>query len=180
LRAQEAVELHAGNMTQCRVATLHFIYGKPGAGKTTLARELGRTVPGLVFCEDEWISRLGFEIGGFDDFLRASARVRGVIAPLAVDVLRLGVSVVFDFAGNTPTHRAWARALFETAKADHVLHVLELSDDECLANIHRRNDERPVGVYWGHVADEIFRAVTPRIVPPAPDEGFHVVTHARG
>jgi predicted kinase len=159
------------------VATLHFIHGKPGAGKTTLARELGRTTPAIVFCEDEWVARLGFEIRTFDDFRAASARVRALIGPLAIDLLRFGTSVVFDFAGNTRTHRAWARGLFEAAGADHLLHAIDATDEECLARIHRRNAEQPEGVFWGHVTDEIFRSVLPYITAPAADEGFQIASH---
>jgi predicted kinase len=35
------------------VATLHFIYGLPGAGKTRHARALAAQVPALFICEDE-------------------------------------------------------------------------------------------------------------------------------
>ena len=161
------------------MATLHFICGKAGAGKTTLARELGRALPAIVFCEDEWIVRLGFEIRSLDDFREASARCRAMVGPIAGDLLRLGVSVVFDFSGNTVKSRQWVRGVFEAAGADHVLHVIEATDAECLANFHRRNDEKPPGVYWGHVADETFHAVTAHFAPPEPHEGFRVQAHAR-
>jgi predicted kinase len=161
------------------MATLHFICGKAGSGKTTLARELGRTLPALVFCEDEWIDTLGFEIGSLEDFRTASSKCRNLIRPLTIELLRLGVSVVFDFAGNTIRERQWVRAVFEVADADHVLHVIEASDAECLANIHRRNDEKPPGVYWGHVGDETFHAVTAHFAPPQPEEGFRILPHRR-
>jgi hypothetical protein len=91
--------------------------------------------------------------------------------------LRLGVSVVFDFSGNTVKSRQWVRWVFETAGADHLLHVIEASDAQCLANIHKRNHETPPGVYWGHVTDERFHAVTVHFAPPQPDEGFRILTH---
>ena len=161
------------------MATLHFICGKAGAGKTTLARQLGQTLPAVVICEDEWIDTLGFEIRSLADFARASAKCRSLIGPLASELLRLGVCVVFDFAGNTIESRQWVRTIFEAANADHVLHVIEATDSQCLANIHRRNQEKPPGVYWGHVTDETFHQVTVYFVPPRAEEGFCTLAHVR-
>jgi predicted kinase len=161
------------------MATLHFICGKAGAGKTTLARELGRTLPAIVFVEDEWIDTLGFEIGSLQEFQVASGKVRKLIGPLASDLLRLGVNVVFDFAGNTRKGRQWVRGIFEAAGADHVLHVIEATDEQCLANIHRRNEEKPAGIYSGYVSDETFHAVTVHFLPPQADEGFVVRVYGR-
>jgi predicted kinase len=157
------------------MATLHFICGKAGAGKSTLARELGRTLPAIVICEDEWMTTLGFEVRSLEDYRTASGRCQKLMGSLVPDLLRLGVPVVLDFAANTVQRRAWVRSLFEAAGADHVLYWLDGTDAECLDNVHRRNQEKPAGVYWGQVSDELFHAVTPHFVPPAPDEGFNLV-----
>ena len=154
------------------MATLHFICGRAGAGKTTLARELGRMLPAAVFCEDEWVDKLGFEIHSFDDAWSACLKVRGLIGPLAGDLLRLGVS-----AGNTIECRQWVRTIFEAADADHVLHVIETADAQCLANIQRRNKEKPAGVYWGDVTEEMFHRVNIYFVPPQHREGFQILVH---
>src|SRR5215204_1000289 len=138
------------------MATLHFICGKAGSGKTTLARKLGRTFPAVVICEDEWIDTMGFEIRSLDEFVKISSQWRTLIGPLACELLRAGASVVFDFAGNTIKSRQWVRTVFEAANADHLLHVIEATDTRCLANIHQRNRDKPAGIYWGHVGDEVF------------------------
>ncbi len=160
------------------MATLHVICGKAGAGNTTLARALGLTLPAIVFCEDEWLVTLGFEIRSLAEFEAAAAKCRALIGPHAAELLRRGVSVVFDFAGNTIESRRWVRGLFEAAGADHLLHVIEATDAQCLANIRRRNAEQPPGIYWGPVADATFHAVTAYFTPPRPDEGFRIQAHA--
>jgi len=155
------------------MATLHFIYGWPGAGKTTLARELGERERAVVFCEDEWLETLATErITSLSQYVEASVRVRRLIAPLARRLLELGVSVVLDFAGNTPSHRAWARAIADAASAAHLLHVLDVPADECRRRLHERNATKPAGLYFGDVSDELFDAVVPHIVPPRDDEGI--------
>lgn len=100
------------------MATRHFICGKAGSGKTTLARALGRSLPAVVFCEDEWIAALGFEVRTLEDYLDASSRCRRLIGTMVPDLLRFGGSVVFDFAANTVRGRVWVRSLFEAAGAD--------------------------------------------------------------
>jgi predicted kinase len=159
------------------MATLHFVYGKPGAGKTSLARELAASTPPVPFIEEEWRVLLCDPITTLAEYAGAARRVRAIIAPLATRILELDTSVVFDFAANTPRERAWVRAIFEAARAEHVLHVLDVPHDECRRRVHARNDAKPAGLYFGHVSDAIFDAVLPHITLPTEAEGFTLVFH---
>src|SRR4051812_2336298 len=96
-------------------ATLHFIYGKPAAGKTTLARRIAAEQRAVVFCEDEWLVRLEAECETFESFLAERRKLRAALAPHMIQLLRLGCSIVLDFAANGPRERAWVRSLFEAA-----------------------------------------------------------------
>ena len=93
--------------------------------------------------------------------------------------MHLGVSVVFDFAGNTRKDRQWVRGIFEDTNADHLLHIIEATDEQCLANIHRRNEEKRPGIYSGYVSDETFHTVTAHFLPPQDDERFRVQLSGR-
>ena len=160
------------------MATLHFITGKAGAGKTTLARKLGRELPAVVICEDEWVSQLADAITSLDDYLKVSRRLRKALMPHVVELLRLGNDVVFDLAANnTRSGREWVRTVFESAGADHVLHYLPADDETCLARVRQRNQSQPAGVFFGVVTDALAIEANRHVSPPLPEEGFNVVLH---
>jgi len=159
------------------MATLHFMSGKAGAGKTTLARQIGRTAPAIVFCEDEWMSRLADPIENLPQYLAAAVKIRSVIAPLSVDLLKLGTSVVFDFAGNTSRDRRWVRSIFESAGADHQLHYIPAGDDICRTRVRERNLSKPEGVFFGEITEQQVDEVNQYFTPPGAEEGFIVVVH---
>ena len=156
---------------------LHFIAGRIGAGKSTLARRLSLELPAVHVCEDQWISLLGGEVRTLRDYVRHSTRCRALMRPHQREVLRVGASVVLDFAGNTPRDRAWVRGLCESAGIEPVLHVLEASEELCLERLRRRNTERPPGVFWFEVSEALFHEAARYYVPPTQAEGFHLVHH---
>jgi len=159
------------------MATLHFICGKAASGKTTLARKLAAEHAAALFCEDEWLTLLGAEIVTLADYARQATRLRAALAPHATELLRLGTSIVLDFAGNTAKDRAWARTIFEAAGADHRLHVIEASDALCRARLRLRNATKPEGLYYGEVSEALFEAVTRHFAPPSDEEKFLVVRY---
>ena len=158
--------------------TLYCIYGTIAAGKTTLARRLAAQHGAVLLCEDEWLVRLEAEIKSFDDFRRHARRLRAAIGPHVVELLRLGTSVVLDFAANTVNDRAWIRSLFEAANSAPELHVIDASEDVCKARLRTRNETKPEGLYFGHVAEETFAPVKSLLAPPAEAEGFNIIRHA--
>ena len=155
--------------------TLHMVCGKIAAGKSTLAAELGHQPGTVVISEDAWLHTLfGDQMSTGADFVRCSDKLRHVLGPHITSMLKAGVSVVLDGHANTIASRLWMRGLFEAAGADHRLHVLDASDDLCLARLHARNagDEHPF-----KVTDAQFRQFTKAYAPPTENEGFQVIVH---
>jgi len=157
--------------------TLHFFCGKAGAGKSTRAARLARELGAVLVSEDIWMSRLyGDQMHTFDDYVRLSKKLKAALGPLVVDLLRAGQTVVLDFQANTRLGREWFRSLFQEAGVAHVLHVLDTPDATCLAQIAKRNVERPEGSH--HITEEVFHHVSSFFQAPEEAEGFHVQVHA--
>lgn len=159
--------------------TLVFFCGKMAAGKSTLARELARRTNAVLLVQDDLLDHLyPGEILEIPDFVRSSARLRNALAPVVCDLLAKGISVVLDFAGNTPASRAWFRELFERAGAPHELHFIVASDALCKRQLAERSKDLPAGAPWTSEAE--FDAITAYFRPPTEEERFNVVRHERG
>lgn len=155
--------------------TLHFMCGKVGAGKSTLAKALCVQHQATLMCEDVWLARLfPDELVSFDDYIKYTRRIKTVVGPLAAELLQRQ-SVVLDFPANTAATRAWFRSIFEAAGVPHVLHWVDTPEQRCLAQIARRNIERPEGSH--EITEAMFHHISSFFEAPASAEGFNVQIH---
>ncbi|TWB11889.1 putative kinase [Nitrospirillum amazonense] len=154
---------------------LHLVCGKIAAGKSTLTATLTAEPGTILLSEDQWLARLyPEELASVADYIRLSARLRQVVGPHAVALLRAGLSVVLDFPANTPGLRLWMRGLFEEAGAAHTLHYLEVPDEICRQRLRARN---AAGGHDFAATDAEFDAITRYFVPPDEAEGFMIVRY---
>ena len=157
---------------------LLFLCGKMAAGKSTLARELAVRENAMLFSQDDWLDALyPNAVVNVATYLEYSGRINKTLAPVVVDLLSRGVSVVLDFPGNTRNQRVWFREIIERAGAAHELHVLDTPDAICKAQLKARSAHLPPGTPWTSEAD--FDLISSHFRTPAEDEGFNVVVHQR-
>jgi predicted kinase len=157
---------------------LLFLCGKMAAGKSTLARELAARENAMLFVQDDWLDAL-YPNGVINvaTYLEYAGRINKLLAPVVVELLSRGVSVVLDFPGNTRNQRAWFRGIIERAGAAHELHVLDTPDAICKAQLRTRSADLPPGTRW--TTEEDFELIASHFLAPAADEGFTVIVHAR-
>lgn len=156
-------------------AQLHMLCGKIASGKSTLAAKLADQPGTVLISEDAWLGGLfADQMSSGADYVRYSAKLRAVIGPHVIELLRAGVSVVLDYQANTVDIRNWMRSIFEGAKAEHQLHLLTASDATCLDRLRARN---AAGNHPFAATEAQFQAFTKHFVPPSLDEGFNIVQH---
>lgn len=130
----------------------------------------------VLVAEDDWLNALFTdEMASASDYVRCAAKLRRIMGPHVSSLLNAGISVVLDFPANTVENRAWMRAILATTGASHQLHVLEVSDELCLARLRARNAH---GDHPFAVTEAQFRQFSRHYVAPSPAEGFNIVMHA--
>lgn len=119
----------------------------------------------------------GDELKTLKDYGRCTRKLRAAMAPHVSALLNANVSVVLDFAANTPGQRAWMRGLLDASGAAHLMHVLNVSDAKCLARLRARNAE---GKHPFKVTEAEFDAFSSQFVRPTAVEGFDLVSYDEG
>ncbi|MEY2399367.1 MAG: hypothetical protein QOJ00_2541 [Actinomycetota bacterium] len=113
--------------------------GLPGSGKTTVARELARTLPAVRFTPDDWFAALHLDIWDADLRLRIEATQWS----LAQDLLRLGVNVIVDFGSWAREERDVLREAGRALGADVELLYLDAPLDELYRRVAARGGIEP-------------------------------------
>ena len=154
---------------------LHILCGKIASGKSTLAARLSAKPDTVLVTEDAWLDALfGDELQTREDYVSCSRRIKAAMKPHVMALLRAGVSVVLDFPANTPGQRRWFKEIIEATGAAHVLHVLDVPDEICLARLRARNTS---GDHPFVVTDSLFHEMTGYFTEAAADEGFTILRH---
>jgi predicted kinase len=123
-------------------ARLFVTCGLPGAGKTTLAKQLADEHHAVRFSPDEWMLDL------WDQPLRG--HLEGKMWELAQQLLALGVNVVVDFGSWARWERDVLREGARRLGATVELRYLELPLDELVRRVDERNRE---GITRAHLEE---------------------------
>ncbi|MEM7731302.1 MAG: ATP-binding protein [Pseudomonadota bacterium] len=157
------------------LAMLHVFYGRIASGKSTLAAEIAASPDSILISEDAWLHALFAEdLNDLDDFIRCSKKLRAAMQPHIVGLLNAGLTVVLDFAANTPQQRAWMKRMAQEAGVDHRLHVITTPDETCLARLRARNAS---GDHPFAVSEAQFHQFSKYVSLPSEEEGFNIISH---
>jgi predicted kinase len=129
------------------MATLFLICGLPGAGKTTLAKELEVSQPALRLCPDEWIAAIIADATDIAELDRLRAPVESIQWDVAKRALVLGVDVVLEWGFWSKEERRYYRSQAEALGAQVELRYLEVERDELWARLSVRNTNLPPGTF---------------------------------
>lgn len=143
---------------------LYLTVGLPGAGKTTLARQIADTEGILRLTPDEWMAPLfrDSEADGRRDILE------GRMIWVARQVLRSGASVILDFGCWSPEERYAIRVIAESVGARFDLRHVSIEEMERRARARSRWESAPDTTFAMSDADhDRFLALCR---PPSPEE----------
>ena len=148
------------------MTTLHLVHGFIGAGKTTFARALERTLPAMRFTSDAWMLTLYGADPPAEHYADFDRRIKTLMEEQWTRLLTLGLDVVLDGG-------FWARAERDATRAKAAelgvavrLYRLHVSDAVALERVRRRNE----GEAHVFIADNTFHVLRERFEELGPDE----------
>ena len=129
------------------MAILFLICGLPGAGKTTLAKQLELSQSALRLCPDEWITSILADVTDTFEIDRLRTPVESVQWEVAKRALTLGVNVILENGFWSREERASYRSQAEALGAQIKLIYLDVERDELWARLSKRNQNLPQGSF---------------------------------
>jgi predicted kinase len=139
-------------------ATLFIVCGLPGAGKTTLAKQIEASLSAVRMSADDWMTALSINLHAEEQ----RAKIEALQWELARRLLSLGQNVVIEWGAWARSERDTFRAEARALGARVELYFLSAPLEELFARIQQRNMEDPP-IEWKEVQKwaDIFEAPAP-------------------
>ena len=153
------------------MATLFLICGLPGAGKTTLARQIEQTHSAVRLSPDEWIVPILADPTNIPERNRLRSPVEALQWELCKRLLNLGQNVILEWGFWSRQERAQYRREAESLGATVMLHYLSAARDELWSRLSRRNAALPPGTFA--VTEDELDEWWGWFEPPSDDELAH-------
>jgi predicted kinase len=138
--------------------TLFIICGLPGAGKTTLAKHIERSLSAVRMSADDWMTALSINLHAEEQ----RAEIEALQWELTKRLLSLQQNVVIEWGAWGKSERDAFRTEARALGARVELYYLSAPLQELFARIRQRNMEDPQ-IEWAEVQNwaNIFEAPTP-------------------
>lgn len=149
-----------------------MMYGFPGAGKTSLARQLSEEL-GLIHLQED---KIRHELFGAEPSMAANKGSRKIMNYMAKEYLKTGLSLVYDASVLRSAERKVVREMAHASKASTVLVWLQVDPETTFARTQKRDHRKIDDKYAYEYTEEQYREVLAYMQNPGPIEDYIVVS----
>ena len=135
------------------MAKVYLMCGKICSGKSTHAAVLRHLHHAVVLSVDEiTLALFGQDAGDkHDEYV---ARAEQYLYDKSVEIIREEINVILDWGFWTKEERTYARSYYSSKEIDFEFHYIDISRDEWLNRIEKRNREIMEGKSSGYYVDD--------------------------
>ena len=147
-----------------------LICGKICSGKTTYAVRLCHDSRAVLLSVDEiMLAVFGQHAGDHHD--EYARRIQQFLLEKSVGIIRNGIDVLLDWGFWTKQGRIAAKSYFRSRGIDCELHYIDISNEEWISRLNRRNADVAAGAVSAYyVDDNLASKFQSRFEPPTMDE----------
>mgnify|MGYP006196800663 CR=1 FL=1 len=149
-----------------------MMYGFPGSGKTSFARQLSEEL-GIVHLQED---KIRHELFGAQPSQAANKGSRKIMNYMAKEYIHAGLPVIYDASVLRGSDRKVVREMAHAAKVPSVLVWLQVDPETTFARTQKRDKRKADDKYAYEYDEATYREILAYMQNPGPTEDYIVVS----